>query len=1289
MRKFIFAFVTVALMAAIALSQTNTGRLTGTVSGPDGLLPGATVLLTDNKTGKERTVITNAEGNFNFQTLDYGEYTIKVTAKGFKTTVTTVTIQVAQEYSLPITLPVGDVSESVTVTAGADAINSTNAELSSTISNRQITELPLAARNPLNLILTQAGSASNPSQGTSINGGRTSSANITRDGVNIQDNYIRSNATDFAPGRPSVDNVEEFTLSSQSSADTGFGSAQITFVTPRGSNAFHGAVWEYNRNSKFGANTWFNNQAGSFGPNDASVLAGFKKNGEARVPRPFRNRNQYGFKVAGPVFKNKLFFFVYGEKLNDIVTASKLITVLTPTARTGIYRFTQGATTFSGNVFTPGAFTARSVAANGSGVPVPTVINPLVVSTYITPMPVGNTLETGDGLNTMGYRFSQNGDQKRNSFTSRIDYDLNSSNNINAVIDYNFEKNLRNDLDTVNVKPVVLQPARNVLYSGGWRWSPTATISNEFRVGRIFSVPDFFRTDPIKSEYFQPTLITNPEPLNGTAVFRPQGRAVKTFNLQDTLSWAIGNHSLRLGGQYQQVNVRAYNDAGISPVYSFGLSGTGPQFQETVFRASVGATSALTAAQITGISNLYALLGGVLGSGAQTFNPTSQTSGFVNNTTQLKIFKYSMLAPYVVDQWKLSSNLTVNVGMRWDYQAPLKSGNGLYFEPAINGKDPVQAILDPAGTYQLIGGNAGKANQFYKSDKNNWAPSFGVAWSPRFESGFMHFLTGDDFVLRGGFRRSYVNDELVRAPDNAMSGNVGLGSTAVSALITVTPFGPTSSIDDRFGAAHASVLSAPVFSSTRSYTSNNTAAFSNTGTVFAIDPSLQVPNQNDYTIGIQRRFGKWVAEARYVGGYSKNMLRTIDYNQIIIPSQYRTDFDIVRANVLAGCPAANGGLVGSAQACANGTVLFNQMAAAGSFGNVTPGNANGNLVRTGQIAELAWQQLVGGQIPNPNVAPVAAGTMRALFLKNPNTGVANVLENGGRYNYNAGQFELRRQFSSGLYMQANYTFSKDLTDAIGTGQTRVEPFLDNANPSLDYGRADYDQSHVFNLNAIYELPFGKNKRWLNGNKFVDYLIGGWQMGMVWRLASGAPFTITDGRGTLNRSGRSGRQTALTNLSESQLRKLVGVFKTPCGVFWIDPSVININQANLAAGNCSALTSGLLTGTTGGAGSSGFGQPQFGTQVFFNNGPNSTSGLRRAIFNGPMLSSADISLLKNFHITERIGFQIRGEMYNFLNTPYFAPAQFGTSADINNTNFGRITGVSVSSRVVQFAGRLSF
>ncbi len=177
-------------------------------------------------------------------------------------------------------------------------------------------------------------------------------------------------------------------------------------------------------------------------------------------------------------------------------------------------------------------------------------------------------------------------------------------------------------------------------------------------------------------------------------------------------------------------------------------------------------------------------------------------------------------------------------------------------------------------------------------------------------------------------------------------------------------------------------------------------------------------------------------------------------------------------------------------------------------------------------------------------------------------------------------------------------------------------------------------------------------------------------------------TITDRRGTLNRANRSNRETALSSLSGAQIKKLVGVFKTPCGVYFIDPAVININHANLQAGLCNQLGSGRAA--------EGFGSAPFAGQVFFNNAPGGTGGLPRAFLNGPLYMNWDAGLLKNIRVTERVKFQIRVEAFNLLNRPNFAftNAQQLSAFDINSTNFGKVTTV-FSPRIMQVAGRIEF
>src|SRR5262245_31549093 len=380
MHRLISTALALCLMAAAAFAQSNTGRLVGVVSGPDGVIPGATVLITDKQTGKQRTVVTTGEGAFTVPQLEVGSYDVKVSASGFKTFMATaLKIDVGQEYSLPVALEIGATQESITITAGADLVNATNAQLSNTVGPRQIKELPLNGRDPTTLLLLQAGTASNGAQNVSINGQRSTFTNITRDGINIQDNHIRQNASSFSVERPSVDDVSEFTLTTQNAgSDLGYGASQIQFVTPRGQNSFHGGLFYYNRNSEFSANSFFNNASGT--------------------PEAFLNRNQFGGVISGPIIKNKLFFFGSYEGLRLRTQSTELRTILTPSARQGVFTFINNA----GVVQSVPLFSLLPASAGLTG------IDPIVQSRILNNLPaVGNTTERGNGRNTTGYRFLQ------------------------------------------------------------------------------------------------------------------------------------------------------------------------------------------------------------------------------------------------------------------------------------------------------------------------------------------------------------------------------------------------------------------------------------------------------------------------------------------------------------------------------------------------------------------------------------------------------------------------------------------------------------------------------------------------------------------------------------------------------------------------------------------------------------------------------------------------------------------------------------------------------------------
>jgi hypothetical protein len=685
---------------------------------------------------------------------------------------------------------------------------------------------------------------------------------------------------------------------------------------------------------------------------------------------------------------------------------------------------------------------------------------------------------------------------------------------------------------------------------------------------------------------------------------------------------------------------------GASSLPTYGLDNT---FSPFGYVGAPGELSGpLTDPNQLGTANaLQSLLGGIVGNGNNTFNVTSKTSGYVAGAPETDTFNYNNHSFYVTDQWRFKTNLTLNLGLRYELFTGISDPRGLRFEPVIPpGTDPVAAILNPAGTFNWVGGNAGKDGQFFKTDKNNFSPVLGIAYTPRFNQGFARRMFGEGkTVIRAGYRMSYINDEYVRATDNAFqngpSRNVVLNG--LNASVSAPPAIPT-----------------PTFQVPFSYSAANDLA-GGFGLVFGVDPRIQLPRVHEYNFGIQRELGAQTAiEFRYVGSKSDELIRTIDYNQIDIRDNgFAADFARARQNlVLSGFTSGdfNAGIAGSQR-----LTVFPNLAGMGFLDDPTVITR----LNSGAAADLALLYVQFGLTGNVN------------FLANPNTGVANLLRSTGRYNYNSLQIELRRRFSRGLYFQANYTFQKILTNISpanpGLGaddQTRVSAFLDNRNTRLDYSRADYDNTHIFNFNGSYELPFGNGKRFLNGGKMLNNLVGGWTISSIIRVNTGAPLTIIDPRGTLNRAGRSGRQAPQTSLTQSQINNLIGIHEANGNVYFIDPSVIS----------------------SSGRGAAAFGQPAFSGQVFFTNGPGQTGNLQRAFINGPLYSNVDLSMIKNIKIKERIGFQLRADAFNVFNNTNFRITPTSGIFNVNSTTFGQISDTYNNggvNRVLQLAGRLSF
>ncbi len=1224
----------IGFSSSVVAQQGTLSAIGGTVRDASGaVVTGATVTLKNAGTNETRTTTTDSEGVFAFNQIVNADYAVTVEKDGFATqTFTQVAVLIGQHYALNVKLKVGVKTETVEVVAGADLIHTVSPEVTATVDQTQILNLPLLGRNPIELIRNQAGVPgilSAARSNTGINGGRPGWTEVTQDGINIQDNFIRNNGLDFVPNRPTSDTIGEFSVVQNNvGADGVGGTSQVKLATPSGTNGYHGTLYEYNRNNFLSANKFFNKAV------------------QPNTPRTFLNQNQFGGTVGGPILKDKLFFFggYEGFRLRNGVTQKDII----PSHDD----YLNGIYTYQPTTGAPVTINVLALMNGKAGIPGPLSVSPAVQSFILSklrPAAQANAAGLcGDSpiiRNLTCFQFNQGNTTNRDQGVARLDYNINSKHSLQMIAQRFTDYQTRSDIDSVDLTPNAFIPTKARLYTGAWRWTITPNLLNEFRGGDNTVIAPFITTYGTPSFLFANSNNNGNGTINGLGTtspvdaFSPQGRKVSTRQYSDNATWIRGKHNVSFGVSYQGIDPHPYNFAGTFPTVTFGFS---PATANGAYILAPGDLPASTsAATLAAINNYGAFLSGTITQLSQTFQVKDLAAGYVPGFPNQRAYHFSILSPYAQDRWHVFSNLTITAGLKWEYWSPITEAKTLALLPDINGNDLKGSLLNPAGTVS-------PHKSFWNPDKKVFGPNVGFAWDP--------FKNGKT-AIRGGYSLAYVNEDEVTAAANAITGNFGL-------VATVNPQNLATNINGGIP-----VIPTPTLSVNRTYAQQ----FVDGGVqaaVFGIQPDLRTPHVHEFNFSVERELpGSMAVEARYVGTMGRNLWRGVDYNQQLSGNNpaFMADFNRARAN-LFNC----GNAVGS---CAAGQPLT-------FFPTITGPGAGGLLTNNTVLSDL--RQGIAGALADFYVTnPTTFTNARSLFLPNPNIYAADGLLSSAVSDYHALQLEVRRNMKNGLQFQANYTFSKNLADAAGSGQTRFEPFIDNANHSNEYGRSDFDINHIINTNFVYELPFGHGKHFLGStNGIVDRIVGGWSTGQIIRWQSGAPFSITSGQGTFNRAGRSGGETAFTTLTKEQVKKLLGLFNVNGTLYWINPSVLNPNNSGnptgTATGPCGLACSGFdpLTYT-----------PTFPGQVFYNPQPGQFGNMQRLEFNGPSSYTWDMSVAKKTKVTERIGTEFRADIFNVLNQATFF---FGdTSINSPNGTFGRVTNPGNAARIVQLSLRVSF
>ena len=1267
MRKFTFSVMAlgVILSCLIAIDAQTAGSMSGTITDPNGaIVAGATVTLKNDATGYERRTTTNDKGGFAFTSLQPGIYSVTIENSGFKKAVASnITVQVSVDAAVNIALEVGQATETVTVAAGQEVINTSSPTLTNVINTRQVMDLPLPTRNPMDLAGLQAGIAvtGTGTRTANVGGLRGTATNVTQDGVNAMDNFVKTDSF-FALSAPSLNSVGEFSITTGTTgSEAGRGVAQVNLVTKGGTNEYHGSLFYLMRNDALESNFWFNNQTGT--------------------PRATEHQHFFGFTVGGPVYflgfgegkpaiwdgHDKAFFFFSYEGFREHFQATRNRTVMTAAARTGLFSYTgSNGATQTVNLLTIGNVHALNAATQAQ----------------LNAMPLPNNTLVGDGLNTAGWQFNVVGSDPSDKYVFRYDHQLVEKSRFGSH-KLEFVYNRAHFIlfpDTFNAIESPFpggidagQESIRSLATGALHSTFGSTITNDFRYGKQWAPVAFLRADAPPGPF-----VTLASPTtNFDNQFMSQGRNTTVDQYSDDVSWTKGSHLFRFGASYEKIFADTFNDAGINEIITMGTNGSNPDGINSASFPLLPAGATGTAI-VNRARPIYADLVGNLASAVATFNVTSPSSGFVQGATRSRIFREQDVALYGQDQWRVRSNLTMNLGLRWEFEGVPTIPNGLAIQVTnvndlygISGPGNLFHPTAPAGpppgkaTLDFVSGNTGK--ELFNDDWNNFAPFVGMAYSPHFKSGFLHTLFGEPGTtsIRAGYSISFLHDGFT-----VISNALGTGVTNPGLIQNVANTTPTGVLSGPIP------LTAPTF--TMPLTDKQNFDLSSFNGLWAINPNLKTPWVGQWNVGIEREIFKNTAlEVRYVGNHAYDVYRSYDINEVnIFENGFLQEFLNAQTNLTLNGGAsfadvAHGGAAGTIALPILGkffTGFANTSGSAWASSGFISNLQNNNV---GSFANT----LAFSNTYKANRQSAAVGLPGNFFVANPNAAFAVLLDNNSMSNYHSLQVELRRRFSQGLQFQADYTFSKSLTDAsaaIGS-QTDNANFRTLRNPQLDLIRSSIDQTHRFVVNGLYELPFGKGKPfWGSANGFVDKVIGGWTIGSIVTYQGRPPFYFTSGRSTFNctptRSTTSNGCTINGNSAQllipfDDFKKNIGFFRRPEGLYFINPDILNITTNSAGKFVSSTLKPGIL------------GVPAAGS---LGNYPLNSVG-------GPNYFNIDMSVVKRLAVTERIRLELKTTFINVLNRPNFV---FGNQT-FDVTNFGLITSQSGNQRIIHFTGTMTF
>jgi outer membrane receptor protein involved in Fe transport len=1124
------ALLLLAFSAVASWGQTEQATLVGTVSDTTGaVIPGATLVLREVESGTSFTTQANETGQYRIPYLKPGLYELVVEARGFKRTrVSDVRLTVGLVATVNATLEVGTVETEVTVVAPTVQIEAQTAALGSVVNATQITQLPLVGRSPYSLVAL-APAVLPADNGTfagraSIGGGRVMQTSIFVDGAQTRDPTAGN--TTYAPP---LEAVQEFkVLTNNFSPEFGQSPAGVITTAMRsGTNQLRGSVYEFLRNDKLNANGWTANRAG--------------------LSRTKYRWNNYGIAAGGPVFlprvydgRNRTFFYINWEAAPTRTPSNIRVTVPTTLERKGDFSATRllsgdtiriyDPTTTRPDPTRPGRYLRDPFPENRIPAGRISPISAKVLEYYPEPnrtTPTENFAVAassredtqrlflrGDQNIGMRHRFYFTlGVNRTNAFTPGITLAFPGEGPNNEYSKWFSRSSLGVLSDTVTFSPSLVGQFRFTL-SRAFNTSTPRSLGFDFTQ---LGLPAYLKAEArtLMFPRFEPGDVAALGPDRLSYRRLAQGNA----GPQGHITWIRGVHALKFGGEY---NLMINNTT--RPNYAAG--------RYIFSRAFTQGPDPVTASASAGYGPATLLLG-------------APTGGQFNIDASMAASQ-KLYAWYIQDDWRLRPNLTVNVGIRYEYHTPYtdRFNQLAYFDP-----DAIEPVTKAKGALRFVGQDGGSRYP-WDPDKNNFAPRIGLSW---------RLLNST--VVRAGYG-------LYFAPGNSSIGNnpsdFGSGfNTTTNVFLGQPPAAPNT---PPTGASLADPFTTGLYKPPSDLLG---------GSLYTAFRNNPVPFNQQWNLSVQRMLPAGVlVETAYLGSRGEHLW--FNRNQNAVSTEY-----------LALGPA------------------LDELVPNPYFGQITTGS-------------------------------LSARTVRRSALLRPFSQFADVTrfrDPVGDSIYHAFTLRAAKETSNGLMLQGFYTISKliDTTPELRWGRTSLS---DPNNLRLSRSVSDNDRPQYLVISAVYQLPFGKGKRWTAG-KWGSAILGGWQVSNITTFGKGQPVYIT-----------APSNTGLPGVTARAIRLRSGVLSSGEQTLdrWFDTSAF-LTPPPYTLGNDSRTQPDLRT---------------------------------------PGIKNFDVGCGRYIGIRESLRLQVRGEFANAFNTPQFNDPVTG----VNSRDFGRVLSAR-GARTIQVGLRLTY